>query len=133
MTRGKYTLNKDTYNRTERYCPWDRADRRAKIHTKKRNTNRKETVSVDTLDSTISETDIQDGEGFAYSPKIFTNPKFPLTEGDEIEVVNKKIIGEHCEECLKKFDRCWCDRSDCDEELMEVEPPEALLIVQIVN
>ena len=29
MTRGKYTLNKDTYSRTERYHPWDRADRRA--------------------------------------------------------------------------------------------------------
>ena len=27
-TRGKYTLNKDTCMRTERYCLWDRADMR---------------------------------------------------------------------------------------------------------
>ena len=45
-------------------------------------------VSVGTVDSTNSETEIQDGEGFAYTPKIFTSPNFPPTEGDEIDVVN---------------------------------------------
>ena len=34
------------------------ADRRAKIHTKKRRISRKEVVNVDTVDSTNSETDI---------------------------------------------------------------------------
>ena len=38
-TRGKYILIKDAYTRTEKYHPWDRADRRAKVHTiRKRNT-----------------------------------------------------------------------------------------------
>ena len=82
-TWGKYILNKDTWTRTEIYHLWDRADKRAKIHTKKRGTHRKE-VNVDTVDSTNSETDIQDGEGFANAPKIFTNPSYattiPLTE-----------------------------------------------------
>ena len=69
-TQGKYTLNKDAYTRTERYHPWDRADRRAKIHTMKRRTSRKE-ETVDTVGSTNSETDIQDGEGIAYAPKFY--------------------------------------------------------------
>ena len=63
MAQGKYIFNKDTCTRTERYHPWERADRRAKVHTKKRRTSRKE-VEVETIDSTNSETDIQDGENF---------------------------------------------------------------------
>ena len=34
-TRGKYTLNKDTYTRTEWYHLWDRADRRVQIQPRK--------------------------------------------------------------------------------------------------
>ena len=74
-TQSKYTFNKDTSTRTERYHPWDRADRRAKIHTKKRRTSRKE-VEVEMVDSAKSEMDIQDGEGFGYAPTIFTNPEY---------------------------------------------------------
>ena len=33
-TVGKYILIKDLYTRTERYHPWDRADRRVHIHTR---------------------------------------------------------------------------------------------------
>ena len=44
MTRGKYTLNKDTCMRTERYHPWDRVDKRSKIHTKRRRTTRREVI-----------------------------------------------------------------------------------------
>ena len=130
-TRGKYTFNKDTYTRTERYHPWDRADRRAKIHTKKNRTNRKE-VNVDTVDSTNSETDIQDGGGFAYAPKIFTNPNYaatvPLTESEnsEVELTSKNFIGEYCGECAKRYNRCWCGKSNWDEELMEVETSKSL-------
>ena len=44
-------------------------------------------ISVDTVDSTNSETDIQDGEGSAYAPKIYTNPNYaiavPLTESED--------------------------------------------------
>ena len=106
-TRGKYTLN--TYTRTERYYPWDRACRRAQIHTKKRRMDRKEMVNIDTsIDSSNSETDTQDGEGFAYAPKIFTNPNYALTEVSELEVIHKNFIGEYCEECAKRYHRCWC-------------------------
>ena len=33
--RGKYTLHKDTNTRTKRYHPWERADKRSKIHTRR--------------------------------------------------------------------------------------------------
>ena len=64
-TWGKYTLSKDMCTRTERYCPWDRVDRRTKIHTKRRRTTRRE-ADTKTM-TTSSETDIQNGEaGWKY-------------------------------------------------------------------
>ena len=57
-TQGKYTFNKDTCTRTDRYHPWDRVVRRPKIHTKNRRTNRKEDI-MDTTESTNSETDME--------------------------------------------------------------------------
>ena len=125
MTQGKYTLSKDTCMRTERCHPCDRMDRRAKVHTKKRRTSRKE-VEVEMVDSTNSEMDIQDGEGFSFAPKICTNPEFattfPLTgwEDNQIELTNKNFIGEYCSECVKKYDRCWCFKSNWEDELIEV-------------
>ena len=100
MIQGKYTFNKDTSTRTEMYHLWDRADRRVKVHTKKRRTCRKEVIDI--VDSTNPETDIQDGEGFVYAPKVFTNPNYaptiPLTESEnsEVELTNKDFIGEYC-------------------------------------
>ena len=38
ITMGKYTLIKDFYTRTERYCSWDRADRRVHINTRRKRT-----------------------------------------------------------------------------------------------
>ena len=109
-TRGKYTLKKDMYTRMERYCPWDRADRRAQIHTKKRRTPRRETINIDTpVDSTNFETDIKDGEGFVCTPKVFTNPEYAATlpqmetESSELEVTHNKFIGEYCEKCVKNI------------------------------
>ena len=131
-TQGKYTLQKDACTRTEKYHPCNRVDSGAKIHIKKRRTNRKEVVNVDTVDSTNSETDIQDREGFAYAPKLFTNPSYavtvPLTESEdnEVELVKNNFIGEYLGECVKRYDRCWCDKSNWDEELMEVETPRGL-------
>ena len=49
------------------------------------------------MDSTNLETDVQDGEGFAYVPKIFINPSYattiPLTESEdnEVELTNKNL------------------------------------------
>ena len=45
---GKYTLFKDFYTRTERYCPWDRADRRVHIHTRRKRTPQRE-IKVKTI------------------------------------------------------------------------------------
>ena len=40
-TWGKYTLIQDDNSKTEKYCSWDRADRRSNIHTKRRRATRK--------------------------------------------------------------------------------------------
>ena len=73
--------------------------------------------------------DIQDGEGFSYAPKSFTNPEFaatiPLTESEDnqVQLTNKNFIGEYCSECMKNYDRCWCGKSNWEGELIEVETP----------
>ena len=91
-TRGKYTLIKDEYTRTERYLPWDRANRRAKVHTIRKRMSQREIVSKDTtVDNTSSETDIPNGEGFGYAPKVYTDTKYAAnlspteTECSELE------------------------------------------------
>ena len=100
--------------RTERYRPWDRADKRFKIHT--RRTTRREVESETTSNS---ETDIQTGKGFAYPPEIYTNQEvaktIDLTDTDndeDVETTNPNFIGEFCEQCLKKYNRGWCFKSD---------------------
>ena len=126
-TRGKYMLHKDTCMGTERYCLWDRADKRSKIHTKRR-TAREVELEI----TSNSKTDIQTGKGFAYPPEIYTNPEFAKTitltdmDNDEVEVTNLNFIGEFCKECVKKYNRCWCFKSDCEEDLMDVETPKVL-------
>ena len=59
-TRGKYTLIKDAHTRTEKYCAWDRANRRPQVHSKRRRTSKKEVTRRDTTvkNTTNSETDI---------------------------------------------------------------------------
>ena len=114
----------------ERYHPQDRADSRAQIHTKKRKTPRREAVNIDnSVDSTSSETDIPDGEGFAFAPKVFTDPNFvatvPQTEIEGSNPVQGNFIGKYCEKCANKYNRCWCNGSDWDEDLTEVELPKA--------
>ena len=126
-TWGKYTLNKDTYTRTERYHPWNRT---AQIHTKKRRTPRREAANIDnSVDSTSSKTDILDGEGFAFAPKVFTNQNIvatvPQTEEEGTGPVQGNFIGNYCKKCANKYNRCWCNGSDWDGELMELELPKA--------
>ena len=127
-TRGKYTLIKDAYTRTERYCPWDRANRGAQIHTRRRRTPQKEIKGKDTTidNSTSSETDIPNGEGFGYVPKNFTDPNSPTeTEHSAPEGPQKKFIGEYCAICIKKYERCWCNGSDWDADPMDIEQPSS--------
>ena len=131
-TRGKYTLIKDAHMRTEKYPPWDTANRRAKVRTIKRRTPRRETGSKDIVvdNSTSSETDIPNG-GFGYAPKIYTDPKLTATlpqietECDETETAQKDFIGEYCVTCIKKYNRCWCNGLNWDVDLMEVEQPNS--------
>ena len=69
------------------------------------------------------------GKGFSYPPEIFTNPEFAKTvsfsdmDCDEIgvEVTNPNFVGEFCSECIKKYNRCWCFKSDWEDHLVEVE------------
>ena len=111
---GKYTLIKDLYTRTERYCPWDRADRRVHIHTRRKRTPKRESKGKDnTIDhSTDSETDIPNGEGFGYPPQFFTDPNFAATlpqmqtEPSDPEGPQGKFIGDYCTICIKKYERC---------------------------
>ena len=129
MTRGKCTMKKDTCRRTEKYHPCDRVDKRSKIHTKRRRATRRE-INLEMVTSN-SESDMQNGKGFSYPPEIFTNldlaNKIPLTDtGNDVDVTNPNFIGEFCKQCVKKYERCWCDKSDWDEDLIEVEAPKAL-------
>ena len=57
---GKYTLIQGDNSRTEKYCSWDKADRRMKIHTRRRRTSQREVVN----DDNHTETDIPMAEGF---------------------------------------------------------------------
>ena len=105
-TLGKYTLNKTRYTRTERYHPWDRADRRVQVHTRRRRVSGKEVINVNTsVEGTNSETDILHGNGFGYAPEVFIDKEFAPTvpctdsEGNEIEVQHN-FIGEYCEKCM---------------------------------
>ena len=127
--REKYILHKDTNTRTERYHPWERVDKRSRIHTKR------STGEVDSEVTTSSETDIQMGKGFAYPPEIYTNPEFastvPLTDTDSdevgVDIINPNFIGEFCSEYIKKYNRCWCFKSDWEDDLVEVETPRVLI------
>ena len=118
-TWGKYTLIQDENSRTEKYCSWDRADRRSKIHTKRRRATRKE---VESESNNSSETDILMGEGYGYPPQVFTYPELatniPQTEEDRVD-----FIGEYCDKCIGKHDMCWCNSSDWDEDLIDIENP----------
>ena len=35
---GKHTMFQDTYTQTEKFCSWDRVDRRSSVHTRRRRT-----------------------------------------------------------------------------------------------
>ena len=77
---GKYTLHQDTHIRTEKYCSWDRADRRANVHTRRRRrTPQREVMSSSHYTNTNSETDIPTGKGLGYPPQVFTDPEFAAT------------------------------------------------------
>ena len=118
---GKYTLVQGDNSRTEKYHSWDRADRRTKMHTRRRRTPQREVAN----DDSHTEIDIPTGEGFRYPPKIFTDPGFtanvPHTEQSNTEEDRVSFIGDYCGKCASQYNRCWCNTSNWSEDLVTIE------------
>ena len=117
---GKYSMFQDTYTCTEKYCIWDRADRRRSMQTRRRRTPHREVRSSHD-DNTMSETDVPVGQALRYLPQVFTDPGFaatvPQTEEEEEEVSNnvdeERQTGnghDACATCGETY--CWCNSSD---------------------
>ena len=126
---GKYTMFQDTYPHTEKYCSWDRADRRSSVHTRRRRTPQREVI-MSSNDNTNSETDVPVGEGLGYPHKVVIDPEYAAnishTEEEELNNVEgnrSNFIGEYCEKCVGTHNRCWCNSSDWGEELVDIENP----------
>ena len=64
--------------------------------------------------------------------RLYTNLEFAKTitltdtGNDDVVITNPNFIGEFCKECVKKYTRCWCYKSDWEEDLIDVEAPKAL-------
>ena len=120
MKWGKHTLIEDRYNRMKKFCPWERADRRVKINTRRKRMPRhtQDSNSNDTRGDSVQSTDsgmcIPTGKGFNYPPLIFTDPAYAanipdndidsVTEGPQIS----SYVGNYCEDCVMKWPRCIC-------------------------
>ena len=129
MKWGNHTLIKGRYNRTEKFCPWERADRRVRINTRRKRMPRhtQDPNSNDTRGDSVKSTDsgmcIPTGKGFNYPPLIFTDPehaaKLPDSDIDSV-IEGPKIssyAGNYCEDCMTKWPRCLCKpESDWDDD-----------------
>ena len=124
---GKHTLIEDRYNRTEMFCPWDRADRRVRINTRRRRmprcTQDPNSHDGESIESTDSGTCIPTGKGFSYPPLIFTDPEHAANIPDsDIDSVTERpqissYVGDYCEDCVTKWPRCICKpESDWDDD-----------------
>ena len=75
---GKYTLLRDFHTMTEKYRPWERADKCTRIYSQRRTTCQTKTIdpqdSAGNTTSTYSGMYIPTGHSRGYSPRIFTNP-----------------------------------------------------------
>ena len=58
---GKFSMFQDSYTRTEKYCAWDRADRRSSVRARRRRTSHREVRSSHEENNTTSETDVAVG------------------------------------------------------------------------
>ena len=98
---GKFSMLLDIHTRTEKYCAWEKADRRGNVRTRKRKTPHREMTNMQTENNT-SETDVPVGQGFRYPPQVFTDyryvPVVPHMEEEEEEQADKsKFLGRYCE------------------------------------
>ena len=129
MKWGKHTLIEDIYNRMEKFCPWERADRRVKINTRRKRMPRHtkgpnlNDTRGDFLESTDSGTCILTGKGLHHPPLVFTDPEHAanipdsdvdsVTEGTQIS----SYMGNYCEDCVTKWPRYICKpESDWDDD-----------------
>ena len=127
---GMYSMFQDTYTRMEKYCAWDRADRRSSVRTMRRRTPCREVRSSHEENNTMTETDVPVGQGLRYPPQVFMDPEYAATvlqtEEEEEGVGNNKFLGKYCEFCEKCGETyCWCNSSDWEEGLLDVKNPEA--------
>ena len=80
-------------------------------------------------DNTNSETDVPVGEGLGYPPKVVIDPEYAVNvshteeELNNVEGNRQNFIGKYCEKCVGIYNRCWCNSSDWDEELVDIENP----------
>ena len=125
---GKFSMLQDIHTRTEKYHAWEKADGRSNVKTRKRKAPLKVT-SIQTKDNT-SETDVPVGQGFEYPPQVFTDPRYaatvPYMEEEEEQSDKSKFLGRYCEfcdKCGKLY--CWCNSSDWEEGLLNVENPSS--------
>ena len=128
---GKHTLIKDKYNITEKFHPWERADRRVRINTRRKrmsrctqdpNSNDNDTRG-DSVESTDSGMCRLTGKGFNYPPLIFTNHEhaanLPDSDIDSLAVAPQisSYVGSYCKDCVTKWPRCICKlESDWDDD-----------------
>ena len=111
---GKHTLIEDSYNRTEKFCPWDRADRRVRIHTRRRrmprctqDPNSINDTKADSVESTDSGMYILTGKGFNYPPVIFTDPEHAanIPDSDIDSVTERPHISSYVGNYCKDYDK----------------------------
>ena len=70
------------------------------------------------------------GQGLRYPPQVFMDPEYaatePQMEEEEEGVSNNKFLGKYCKLCMKCGETyCWCNSSDWEEGLLDVEKPNA--------
>ena len=123
-TWGKFSMVQDIHTRTENYHAWKKADRRSNIKTRKRKAPH-EVTTIQIKDST-PETDVPTGQGFRYSPQVFTDPIYavtiPQTEEEGEAEQESKFLGRYCEFCDRCGEsHCWCNSSDWEEGMLDTE------------
>ena len=120
---GKHILIEDQYSRTEKFHPWERADRRVRITTRRKrmprctqdpDSNNYDTKG-DSVESTDSGTYMPTGKGFGYPPLIFTDPEHAanIPDSDTMDSMTEILqlssyVRDYCEECVTKWSRSIC-------------------------
>ena len=113
---GKFNMLQYIQTRTEKYCAWEKADRRSNMRTRKRKAPHREMTNMQTEDN-MSETDVPVGQGFRYPPQAFIDPRYAATvphiEDKEEQAGKSKFLGRYCELCDKcGKTHCWCNSSN---------------------